>query len=142
MSPLPFLCLTAFPASLNGAVDRRGSRSHHRPVRLATPVVVIVLVAGWIFAQGTNQPLWAAIVATLCLGAACLDAVRRRASASLLVVGLVAILALLAGVMVFLLSSPLGDGGSLLIQLVLLAALAPVVPLLYALTFGGKDTDQ
>jgi hypothetical protein len=60
----------------------------------------------------------------------------------LLVVGLVAILALLAGVMVFLLSSPLGDGGSLLIQLLLLAALAPMVPLLYALTFGGKDGDQ
>jgi hypothetical protein len=101
----------------------------------------MVLVAGWILAQGLNQPLWAAVVATLCLGATCSDAMRRRAPASLLVVGLVVILAMLAGVMVLLLLSPLGGGGSLLLQLVLVAVLAPVVPLLYALTFGDKDAD-
>lgn len=101
----------------------------------------MVLVAGWILAQGLNQPLWAAVVATLCLGATCSDATRRRAQASLLVAGLVAILAMLAGVMVLLLVSPPGGGGSLLMQLVLIAVLALVVPLLYAFTFGGKDAD-
>lgn len=124
------------------AVDPRASRSHHRSVRALAPASVLLLVTGWILAQGLDRPLAAAVVAVLCLGAACADALSRRASARLPVAGLVAMMAALAGTVALLLLRPPGGAGSLVVQLLMVVVLAPAVPIFYALTFGGKDPEE
>lgn len=111
-------------------------------MRALTPTAVLLLAIGWILAQGMDQPLWATVVAMLCLGAACTDAMRRRAPGNVAATGLVAILAIVAAAIALVLSLPPGGPGRLLVQLSLVAVLAPVVPIFYALTFGNKDADE
>jgi hypothetical protein len=52
---------------------------------------------------------------------------------------LTAILAVLGATIATLLLTPPEDPGGLLIQVAAVAVLAPIVPLIYALTFGEKD---
>ncbi|MCK5376581.1 MAG: hypothetical protein KAJ97_05835 [Acidobacteria bacterium] len=111
-------------------------------MRAFTPVVVLLLVTGWLLAVAFDQPLLAALVAVLCLGAVCADAVRRRAPARPPAVALTAILVVLGGFIGLLLLNPPGGAGGFLAQIAVVAVLAPVVPLVYALTFGGEDRGE
>ncbi len=111
-------------------------------MRVLTPAAVLALVTGWIFAQGLDRPMVAAVVAALSVGAACADAMRRRAPAILPVAGLVAILAVLAGAIALLLSLAPAGPTRLVIQLSMVAVLAPVIPIFYAFTFGAEDADE
>jgi len=111
-------------------------------MRALTPVVVLLLATGWLLAVAFDRPLVAAVVAVLCLGAVCADAVRRRAPARLLTAALFMILAVLGGFIGLLLLNPPRGAGGFLAQIAVVALLAPVVPLVYALTFDGEDQGE
>jgi hypothetical protein len=120
-------------------VDRLSATPHHRAMRSFAPIATLVLVAGWLSAMVFDLPMMALAVAVLCLGAVCADAARRRSPARGLGIALTAILAVLGATIATLLLTPPEDPGGLLIQVAAVAVLAPIVPLIYALTFGEKD---
>ena len=104
--------------------------------------MTLTLAAGWLFSQAFDLPWIAAAVAVVALGAVCTSAVRRRAPARRLPVFLVGILVFLAAALALLLRPAAEPAHGLLVQLAVIAVLAPIVPLVYALTFdGGNDRE-
>ncbi|MFV2073241.1 MAG: hypothetical protein ACC742_11405 [Thermoanaerobaculales bacterium] len=109
-------------------------------MRFALPAVTLILAAAWLFSQALDLPWIAASAAVVALGAVCAPAVRRRAPARRLPVFLIGILLFLAAGLVFLLQPANEPADGLLVQVAIMAVLAPIVPLVYALTFSdGRD---
>ena len=104
-------------------------------MRRLVPVSVLLLVAGWLAASALDLPRVAAVVAVACIGAACVGAIRRRAPDRRLAAALSVILVALLTVLLFLLGRETGGTTGFYLQLLSMAVLAPVVPLVYALTF-------
>jgi hypothetical protein len=116
-------------------VDPEGPSHHHRAMRRLVPVSVLLLVAGWFAASALDLPRVAAVVAVACIGAACFGAIRRRAPDRRLVVALSVILVALLAVLLILLGRGTGGATGFYLQLAFMAVLAPIVPIVYALTF-------
>jgi hypothetical protein len=116
-------------------VDREDLTHHHRAMRRLVPISVLLLVAGWLAASALDLPRVAAAVAVSCIGAACVGAVRGRAPDHRLATALSAILIALLAVLLFLLGKAPGGATGLYLQLAFMALLAPIVPIVYALTF-------
>jgi len=76
------------------------------------------------------------------LGAVCTSAVRRRSPARTLPVFLVGILVFLATALAHLLRPAVEPTHGVLIQLAVMAVLAPIVPLVYALTFDRGNVRE
>ena len=104
-------------------------------MRRLVQISVLLLVAGWLAATALDLPRMAAAVAVACIGAACVGAVRRRAPDRRLATALSAILIALLAALLFLLGRKTGGATGLYLQLVFMALLAPLVPIVYALTF-------
>ena len=123
-------------------VDHGRPPPHHRVMRFVPPAVTLILAAAWLFSQALDLPWIAAAVAVVALGAVCAPAVRRRAPARRLPVFLVGILLFLATGLALLLQPAAEPAHGLLVQVAIMAVLAPIVPLVYALTFdGGLDRE-
>jgi hypothetical protein len=106
-------------------------------MRSLVPVSVLLLVAGWFAASAFDLPRMAAVVAVACIGAACVGAIRLRASDRRLTVALSVVLVALLAVLLFLLGGGTGGATGFYLQLAFMAVLAPIVPIVYALTFPG-----
>ena len=104
-------------------------------MRRLVPISVLFLVAGWLAATALDLPRMAAAVAVSCIGAACVGAVRGRAPDRRLAAALSAILIALLAALLFLLVKEPGGATGLYLQLAVMALLAPIVPIVYALTF-------
>ena len=104
-------------------------------MRRLVPISVLLLVAGWLAATAFDLPRIAAAVAISCIGAACAGAVRGRAPDRRLAAALSAILITLLAALLFLLGRKMGGATGLFLQLAFMALLAPLVPIVYALTF-------
>ena len=104
-------------------------------MRRLVQISVLLLVAGWLAATALDLPRMAAAIAVSCIGAACVGAVRGRAPDRRLAIALSAILITLLGALLFLLGRKTGGASGLYLQLVFMAFLAPLVPIVYALTF-------
>jgi len=116
-------------------VDRESPSHHHRAMRRLVPISVLLLVAGWLTASALDLPRVAVVVAVLCIGAACVGAIRRRARDRRLAAALSVILVALLTVLLFLLGRQAGGATGFYLQLAFMAVLAPIVPIVYALTF-------
>ena len=116
-------------------VDRESPSHHHRAMRRLIPISVLLLVAGWLTASVLDFPRMAAATAVLCIGAACVGAIRRRAQDRRLAAALSVILVALLTVLLFLLGRQAGGATGFYLQLAFMAVLAPIVPIVYALTF-------
>ena len=116
-------------------VDPEGLRDHHRAMRRLVPISVLLLVAGWLAATALDLPVMAAVVAVSCIGAACAGAVCGRAPDLRLAAALTAILIALLAALLFLPGGKTGGATGLCLQLAFMALLAPLVPIIYALTF-------
>ncbi len=104
-------------------------------MRRLVPISVLLLVAGWLAASALDLPRVAAAVAVSCIGAACVGAVRGRAPDHRLATALSVILIALLAVLLFLLGKAPGGATGFYLQLAFMALLAPIVPIVYALTF-------
>ena len=109
-------------------------------MRRLVPISVLLLVAGWLAASALDLPRAAAVVAVACIGAACVGAIRRRAPDRRLATALSVIVVALLAVLLFLLGRETGSATGFYLQLAFMAALAPIVPIVYALTFP-RDRD-
>ena len=116
-------------------VDPDRLSHHHHAMRRLVPVSVLLLVAGWLAASALDLPRVAAAVAVSCIGAVCVGAVRGRAPDRRLATALSAILIALLAALLFLLGKEPGGATGLYLQLAIMALLAPIVPIVYALTF-------
>ncbi len=110
-------------------------------MRRLVPISVLLLVAGWLTASALDLPRMAAAAAVLCIGAACGGAIRRRAPNRRLAAALSVILVALLAVLLFLLGRQGGGATGFYLQLAFMAVLAPIVPIVYALTFPA-DRDN
>lgn len=108
-------------------------------MRSFAPIAAVALTVGWLIAMVFDLPVLALTVAMVCLGVACADAIHRRFPARGLGISLAAVLTILGGTIAVLLLSPPDAPGGLVVQVVAIAVLAPVFPLIYAITFGAKD---
>jgi hypothetical protein len=108
--------------------------SHSRTV----PLTAVLLALLWCLAQQLDRPVLVTAAVVLIVAATSALAVQRRRSRALalLIVGINLILAVL--LFSLLLTDPLLG---LYLQLALIATLAPLVPLVYAITFE-PDSDQ
>jgi hypothetical protein len=106
-------------------------------MRRFVPVSILLLVAAWLAASALDLPWLAALVAVACIGAACVGAIRRRAPDRRLAAALSVILVALLAVLLFLVGRETGGATGFYLQLAFMAVLAPIVPIVYALTFPG-----
>ena len=104
-------------------------------MRRLVSISVLLLVAGWLTATALDLPRMAAAVAVSCIGAACVGAVCGRAPDRRLAAALSATLIALLTALLFLLEKEPGGTTGLYFQLVIMVLLAPLVPIVYALTF-------
>jgi len=104
-------------------------------MRRLVPVSVLLLVTGWLAASALDLPRVAVVVAVACIGAVCVGAISRRAPDRRLAAALSVILIALLAVLLFLLGRGTGGATGFYLQLAFMAVLAPIVPLVYAVTF-------
>jgi len=104
------------------------------------PLIALVLAVGWCLAQALNAPVLGAVVAASAIAAGAAIGLRRRASSALLLPWLAVLCVVVAGVALAILSAPPG-GPRLWLSYAVMAALAPIVPVLYARTFP-MDGDE
>ena len=104
-------------------------------MRRLVPISILLLIAGWIAASAYDLPTMAAVVAVLCIASACVGAVRGRAPDRRLPAALSAIFITILAVLLFLLGNETGGATGLVLLLGVMALLALLVPIVYALTF-------
>ncbi len=109
-------------------------------MRLA-PVTAAALAAAWCVAEVLGSAPVAATVAVAAVVAACATGLRRRRRRRALAAALAVIAAVLAVLVTSLLHHSSGPG-ALVHQLLIVAILGPLAPLVYALTFEDQPGED